>query len=437
MKILDRYVITTFLKNYLISFFVLIGLYITLDMVFNFDELVQVQERANVTSGIDSALVVIKAAADYYFYQLFYIFVQLSGMIPVVAAAFTLIRLSRFNELSAMLSAGVPLLRIASPIIIVALVLNGLLLLDQELLIPEIIPKLVRSRQEAGQETTTKYFQIPAMQDDKQAVLNVARYSPGPGNPIMYAFTLIERSRIFNVANQAEMLALNSKDPNNVKKWDIAICADSKKAYELKADKPEEISNWHEVDSATATADRPVAKTVAARADWDPDTKSWRLTDGRRDDGLLYNTGRTIDTGIKVYKSNITPEEINLYRQGNYVELLPTRRIDELLARPQSYGTVALLRVKHTRFTQPLVNIILLLLAIPCVLSREPTRLKAAATKCLILTGLCLCTSFLGQQLTGQPPTSSIAPQWPAIMAWSPLLIFGPIAVFLLDRVET
>ena len=104
MKILDRYVIITFLKNYLISFFVLIGLYVTLDMVFNFDELVQVQERAGATSGLESAIAVMKAAGDYYFYQLFYIFVQLSGMIPVVAAAFTLIRLSRFNELSAMLA---------------------------------------------------------------------------------------------------------------------------------------------------------------------------------------------------------------------------------------------------------------------------------------------------------------------------------------------
>src|SRR3954454_24388905 len=173
MKILDRYVIATFLKNYLISFFVLIGLYVTLDMVFNFDELVEVQERAGdtVKSGLDSALLVIRAAGDYYFYQIFYIFVQLSGMIPVVAAAFTLIRFSRFNELTAMLASGVPLLRVASPIIIVSLVLNGLLLLDQELLIPQIIPKLVRSRQEAGQETTSKDFQIPAMQDEHNAIL--------------------------------------------------------------------------------------------------------------------------------------------------------------------------------------------------------------------------------------------------------------------------
>jgi lipopolysaccharide export LptBFGC system permease protein LptF len=378
MKILDRYVIATFLKNYFIALFVLIGMYVTLDMVFNFDELVQVQDRAAVSSGVDSAIIVIKAAADYYFYQLFTIFVQLSGMIPVVAAAFTLIRFSRFNELSAMLSSGVPLLRVASPIIIVSLVLNGLLLLDQELLIPSIIPKLVRTRQEAGQETTSKDFQIPAMQDEHNAILNVARYRPGE-RPVMYEFTLVERDK----------------------------------------------------------ADRATAKIVASRADWDPKTKSWLLSDGVRTDGLLYQTSRKIDDTIALYHSNITPEEINLYRSGNYVELLSTHRIDELLARPQSYGTLALLRVKHTRFTQPLINIIMLLLAIPTVLTREPTRLKAAATKCLGLTALALAVTFLGQQMAGQPPRPSLAAQWPAIMAWLPILIFGPIAVFLLDRVET
>ena len=292
MKILDRYVISTFLKNYLIAFFVLIGMYVTLDMVFNFDELVQVQERANVSSGVDSAIIVIKAAADYYFYQLFSIFVQLSGMIPVAAAAFTLIRFSRFNELSAMLSSGVPLLRVASPIIIVALVLNGLLLLDQELLIPSIIPKLVRSRQEAGQETTTKDYQIPAMQDERNAVLNVARYRPGPGNPVIFEFTLVERDR------------------------------------EL----------------------QPTSMITAKRGEWDPNGKSWTLTEGQRIDGLSYNKGRTIvrtageipkPPKVTTYKSNITPEEINLYRSGNYVELLSTRRIDEHFGSPEVRARIA------------------------------------------------------------------------------------------------
>jgi lipopolysaccharide export system permease protein len=378
MKTLDRYIVLSFIKNYLISFFVLVGMYVILDMVFNFDELVEVQERAGV-SGFEGVYEIVRAAGNYYLYQLPVFFVHLSGMIPVVAAAFTLIRLSRFNELSAMLSAGVPLLRIASPIIICALVLNGLLLLDQELLIPAIIPQLSRERQDAGRDTISSASQIPAMQDENNGVLNVARYKPDRTRPVMYEFTLIERN---------EQL-------------------------------------------------KPVGRLVAKRADWDPDTQSWLLTEGHRITGLLSGTARNIEKNVATYKSNITPEEVTLYSSGKYVEWLPTRRIDQLLERPQQYGTLALQRVKHTRFTQPLVNVILLLLAIPCVMTREPTRLKAAATKCLLLTGACLAVSFLAQQMSGQPLSPEWAPMWPAIMAWLPILLFGPIAVFLLDRVET
>ncbi len=42
MRIIDRYVFFSFLRNYLISFMVLIGMYVVLDMVFHFDELVEV-----------------------------------------------------------------------------------------------------------------------------------------------------------------------------------------------------------------------------------------------------------------------------------------------------------------------------------------------------------------------------------------------------------
>ena len=130
MRILDRYVLTTFLKNYLISFMVLIGLYIVLDMVFNFDELAEVQNHA-AAGGFSSVLMILRGIGDYYFFQTFRIFIHLSGIIPVVAAAFTLIRLGRFNELSASLAAGVPLGRTAMPIIIATGVLMALLLVDR------------------------------------------------------------------------------------------------------------------------------------------------------------------------------------------------------------------------------------------------------------------------------------------------------------------
>ena len=87
MKIIDSYVSRSFIKNYAISFMVLVGMYVVLDMVFNFNNLVQFQATGN---AFQTFLETMRDICDYYFYQCFLFFVQLSGIIPVVAAAFTL-----------------------------------------------------------------------------------------------------------------------------------------------------------------------------------------------------------------------------------------------------------------------------------------------------------------------------------------------------------
>src|SRR5436305_15352610 len=111
MKLLDRYVIFTFLKNYFLAFFVLIGLYIVLDAVFQFGNIVGI--AGTEREGFASVIALVGALADHYFYQSLVIFVHLAGIIPGVAASFTLLRMTRNNELTAMLAAGVPLIRIA------------------------------------------------------------------------------------------------------------------------------------------------------------------------------------------------------------------------------------------------------------------------------------------------------------------------------------
>ena len=393
MRIIDRYVIFSFLRNYVISFMVLVGMYVVLDMVFNFNHLVDVQNSAaGQTTSMFGALYDI---FDYYFYQCFLIFVHLSGIIPVVAAAFTLMRLSRFNELTALLAAGVPLLRVAAPVILVAVVLNGLLLVDQELVIPLMIPKLTREHDEVHKVART-YYPIESMQDAAGGLVYAARYFPNPPDksPYMLDFDLIERS-------------------------------------------PKERT----VAGETVTLMVPTAHLQADVAQWNAATQQWDLTNGRRVSGLL-DEQVSPPQPTPVYKSNVTPEEISLYRSGSYVELLPTHRIDQLLDRPNLYGKLDLLRVKHWRFTQPLMNVVLLLLAIPCVLTREPGTLKTAATRTLIYMGVAMGAVFVVHQLAGQvPPVMASTPTgpstWAMLMAWIPIFLFGPLSVFLLDRVKT
>jgi lipopolysaccharide export system permease protein len=389
MKILDRYVLFTFLKNYLLSFMILVGLYIVLDMLFNFDDLMSVQTKEGVT-GFASIWPLLRTIFDYYFYQIFLIFVQMSGIIPIVAAAFTMMRMSRQNELSAILSAGVPLLRVAAPIIIASVVLNGLLLVDQELIVPLMIPKLARSHQEAGQEMGNA-FEIKSMQDDHRNLLLAAKYFPDPKAYSMQEVTIIERNDQF----------------------------------------------------------QPTAQITAERAEWQPRRSQWNLINARRVTGMEPGARPHIDEHYKEpYKSSITPEEISLYRSNEYVNLLSTERINQLLSRSEGdeksdkssapvYGINQLLRVKHTRFTQPLMNIIMLLLGIPCVLTRAPGQLKAAAMKTLVFSGLCMTIVFLTSMLAATPPNAGLAWEWPAIMAWIPIILFGPVAVWLLDKIES
>jgi lipopolysaccharide export LptBFGC system permease protein LptF len=380
MRILDRYVILSFIKNYLISLMVLIGLYVILDMVFNFDELAEV--KSNAAEGTASLFAVLAVVVDYYFHQSFLFYVQLSGVIPVVAAAFTLMRMSRFNELTALLSAGVPLLRVAMPIVLCGVVLNLILLpLNQEVVIPSMIPRLT-TRHDDLHRTSARSFTIGMMQDDKGGLLNAGRYHPmEQGEP-----PWIDQLTVIELDDTGQVAAL------------------------VKADK----------------------------AQWDAPTHQWLLTNGTRIAGLRPDEVRQPEEKLETWPARgITPEEITLFRNSDYVELLPTERINKLLQRPKTYGTTALLRTKHFRWSQLILNIVLLLLAIPCVLTREPGNLKAAALKSLVLVGLCMGCTFVARQLADKAPAGEQwAHQWPAIMAWAPIFLFLPLSIFLLDRLH-
>lgn len=373
MKILTRYILYSYLRNYIISLFVLIGLYIVLDMVFNFDEFAVSREGAG-------ALTAIANIGEYYFYQSFRIFAQLAGVIPVVAAAFTFLRLARFNELTAMMAAGMHLVRVAAPAIVAAVVVSLLLpLVNQEIVIPSIIPQLTRARNDSPDQKQ-KANAIQNMQDANGALLFASKYNPPtPTEPA-----------------SMEQLDLLSIDPQ----------------FNL------------------------TAHTTADRATYDPASKSWSLENGLCTTGLA--THHRAVTPVKTYQSNVTPEEIALYRSGDYVDLLSTARINELLDRTQIYGTNDLLRVKHQRLAQLMLNIIMVLLAISCVLIREPGQMRYAMGKCLVLVGACMVTIFLCQNLAASPPAApGWNDRWPALMAWMPIFIFGPLSVFLLDRVKT
>ncbi len=379
MKLLDRYVLSLFLKNYLISLTVLIGLYVVMDMVFEFDKIVVTDRTGSAApAGLAGVAAVVGDVADYYFYQCFLIFTQMSGIIPIVAAAFTFLRMSRFNELTATLAAGRPILRMTVPVIVAAVLLNGLVVVDQELVLPRMIPKLVRKHDEIHR-SVGRQFQLVPMPVPDHAELLAALYNP---------------------------------DTRSMENLDVV---------------------WRD------EAGVPVRHLWADAAVWDAAANQWRLANGRFTTGLQPGQVASAEQPQAAY-AGISPDDIALYhdRGSGLVELLSTHRINELIARPNSPGVGGLYRIKYLRLAQPMMNLVLLLLTIPTVLTYDPKALKPAATKCLVLTGLAMGSVFVCQQVAGQPPLGAAwVSGWPALMAWVPIFVFLPVAVALMERVRT
>jgi lipopolysaccharide export LptBFGC system permease protein LptF len=377
MTITDRYVLSMFIKNYLMSFMVLIGMYVALDMVFNFANLTQ----AKPGTADFPVWRIVYDIGDFYFYQAFVFFVHLSGLIAVVAAAFTLMRLSRFNEMTALLAAGTPLFRIAMPIILAGVVLNVILLpIDQELIIPQMIPKLIRDHSDVH-EPTVKTFPVHMMQDDRGGLFNAALYCPKTATA-----------------------------PATVQYLDVI-----------------------ERDASL----RPRSHLYADQATWNDQSQQWDLVNGFR--VPVEPPQQTIPDKPKPvteYATAISPDEIALNLGKDYIQLLSLQKINQLLDLKR-YGTIDLLRTKHERVAQWLLNVFLLLLAISTVLTREPTRLKTSVLRCLVLVALCMGSVFITYQLAASPPSPDLINLWPALMAWTPIFIFGPLSIFLLEHVKT
>jgi lipopolysaccharide export LptBFGC system permease protein LptF len=91
MKTLDKYVAKSFITGYFIAFMVLIGLCVVIDLFVNIDEFAEQTEQ-----GLDT---VIMNIITYYGSQCTLYFRDLAGMITVLAAVFSLGKMTKSNEL--------------------------------------------------------------------------------------------------------------------------------------------------------------------------------------------------------------------------------------------------------------------------------------------------------------------------------------------------
>ncbi len=141
LTLIDRQLIVSYVKSYLICLVSMLGLFIVVDLFTNLD---------NFTEGKDNFREVIQHILAYYGMKSTQIFDRLCEAIVLLAAMFTVALMQRNNELLPLLSAGVSTRRIVRPVLLSAFVMLGLSSLNQELVLPHVDSYMAESRDFKG-----------------------------------------------------------------------------------------------------------------------------------------------------------------------------------------------------------------------------------------------------------------------------------------------
>jgi lipopolysaccharide export system permease protein len=369
MKILDKYVAKNFLIGYAIAFCVLIGMRIVIDLFVNLDDFT---EHASL-----STLSVITNIFTYYGLQSTLYFRDFAGMITVIAAAFSLGKMVRYNELTAVMASGVNLKRIIAPIVVLAVMLTGFLIIDQELVIPSISNKLVRGK-------------------------NVV-----PGK---------EFYNVWFISDASGSLI-------SAKKFDVASSTFENLVVVTRSQKPD-VLLWE-----------PTGFIEAGKATYDFKKQTWLLTNGFFTPIPKPGIQSASRTPLSVYRTDLTPKDIPVRRKAEYKSLLSSLQLSQLASQGTQLKDLAnLYSQKHFRITDPIMNLVMLLVCLPVLVCRDPKSMKSAIAISFAITAASLVVGFVCRILATEDIFGRIIPD---LWAWLPVFIFAPIAVYEIDSMKT
>jgi len=451
MRILDRYILKSFLVNYLLALCVLVGIYVLMDVIVNIQDFAKGAMPVAVGTANVSAWSVARDMMDYYLYQLPVIYQQVSGIIPLLAAGFTMVRMTRHHELTAMMASGVSLYRVAAPIILVSMAFSILNIVNQEFIIsqPQVIEKLLRKHDEVNL-TTAKSVRLWFIKDTDGSLLSALHYCPAralaAGVEAPDTFTRATGSFIDDGLQPGILVSAAgyAQGGNNgdftvvsVAPHELRVAATG---LATEAARPQSVLSVSPAMTDVFIAERdeagtPIRHTLAASAQWLPDPTPGET----RDAWVMKKVVTEDDTGrqpnaqpleMAVRRTELNPEQIDLILSRKAVDYLSSQRVHELAKFSPDVNKPLLYKIMHLRFTQPLMNIVMLLIGIPFLLTREPNRLVINMFYCTAVTGVIFVGTFVMFQMGG----TQIDPLW---AAWLPVLIFGPFSLVMLDTIKT
>jgi lipopolysaccharide export system permease protein len=118
-------------------------------------------------------------------------------------------------------------------------------------------------------------------------------------------------------------------------------------------------------------------------------------------------------------------------RQKNWWMFMSTADLFQELGKPDTLRMSSVAVLFHARLTRPFLGMILVLLGLSVILRDQNRNVFISAGLCLGLCALFFFTCFLCKYLGGHDHLS------PALAAWMPVIVFGPLSWVMFDAVHT
>lgn len=368
MRIIDRYILRQYVKVLVICFFSLTGLYIVVDAFGHLDELQMVAER----EGNWAALL-----CEYYGARSLAFFDRTSALMALLAATFAATSMQRSNELASLMAAGIPKIRVVTPLIAGAIAVSLLAVANREMLIPSFRDSLMRNSRDWHGESKKD---LEPRFDNRTDIVIAGRH------------TVAVEQRIIRPIFQL---------PPEIAGFGSHLVAENAYFREAEEGRPrgyrlEEVEEPEDLNAIPSLfVDGVPVILTSCDNNWLQPNQCFVVSDISFDQLAAGNAWRQFSSTSELISGLHNPS----------MDFAPDVRV-----------TV------HARMVQPLLDVTLLFLGLPLVLSREQRNIFVAAGLCVSVVAVfflvVLACHALGKGCLMDPP----------LAAWCPLLIFAPAA---------
>lgn len=373
MTIVDRYLLIQFLKIFLVCFISMSGLFIVIHVFSNLDEVVSITGDAG---GMQSLIV------DFYGPRILDFFNRMAGILILVSAVFAISMMQRRRESTATEAAGITKARLVLPIIVAAVVIIALAAISRELYIPQYRSTLVRSLTNWTSTGTVvmhhqKDMETGILVQGQQLVIDEAKITE-------IQMTLPRQLRTEFLDIHADYGIIQDADPQ--RNTPVGVLLE-------KGVKPDDLLR----SKSIAWEDKTIVFT--------PSQYSWLNSDE-------IFVACNLDVQEMAYGEN-------LFRFSSVSEM-----IDSLKKPSRRFGLGDQVAI-HERILKPLLELTLVLLGLPLVISNPNRNIFFSAAACMLIIALLELTTAAshaaGEYRVIQPA---------ALSAWLPVIVFLPLSVF-------